>query len=500
MIKKRQEKNNNLVNETATVSRHAWLTLAILSGTLLTVFFSETMLLPAIPDIITEFNISYGTAAWIFSAYLIVAAVMTPVAGRLSDLFGKKKVLLTMLGIYIGGLIIGGFADNIVLLLISRVIQGVGLAAIPAAFSLLRDTFPPAKLSIAVGVFGSAYSAGSVIGLLIGASIIQFFGWHATFLAIVPFTAVVTLFIIRFVKEGNATEDKSSTISIQHSSKPEIKNKSLSIDLKGVLSLSATISFFLIALTIIQIGINIDNLQQIVGAFAISAIALSFFITIERRTKNPFVNLKLLKDKILLPSYILLIATGITMFMIYPAIVQMVRSPIPLGFGGSSVDAANVQLPFMIGFLVFASITPFIINRIGGVRPIIIGGIVSLIGALGLLAFHATELAVSVSLAVLASGLSLTMTAAWNLVVSKSPKEYTGISVGVGALLLFIGMAIGPALAGVYMASHETITGVQGSYPSTNSYNLVFFTAGLLSVITIVFAILLKRTISLRIA
>src|SRR3712207_8497359 len=66
-----------------TVSHNAWLTLAILSGTLLTVFFSETMLLPAIPEIIQDFNISYGTAAWIFSAYLIVAAVMTPVAGRL---------------------------------------------------------------------------------------------------------------------------------------------------------------------------------------------------------------------------------------------------------------------------------------------------------------------------------------------------------------------------------------------------------------------------------
>lgn len=498
MIKKRHEKNN-LINETSTVSRHAWLTLAILSGTLLTVFFSETMLLPAIPDIITEFNISYGTAAWIFSAYLIVAAVMTPVAGRLSDLYGKKKVLLTMLGIYIGGLVVGGFADNIVLLLISRVIQGVGLAAIPAAFSLLRDTFPPAKLSIAVGVFGSAYSAGSVIGLLVGASIIQFFGWHATFLAIVPFSAVVTMLIIRFVKEGNTIEDKSTLKNIQIP-KSETKNRTLSIDLKGVLSLSATISFFLIALTIIQIGINIDNLQQIVGAFAISAISLAFFVTIERRMKNPFVNLKLLKDKILLPSYILLISTGITMFMIYPTIVQLVRSPIPLGFGGSSVDAANVQLPFMIGFLVFASITPFIINRIGGVRPIIIGGIVSLIGTLGLLGFHSTEFSVSVSLAVLASGLSLTMTAAWNLVVSKSPKEYTGISVGVGALLLFIGMAIGPALAGVYMANHETITGIQGSYPSTNSYNLVFLTAGVLSVVTIVFAILLKRTTSSRIA
>ncbi|VFJ14149.1 MFS transporter [Candidatus Nitrosocosmicus franklandus] len=496
MVKNRPKKNE-LINEPTTVSRHAWFTLAILSSTLLTVFFSETMLLPALPDIINEFNISYGTAAWIFSAYLIVAAVMTPVAGRLSDLYGKKKILLIMLGTYIVGLAMGGFADNIVLLLVSRVIQGVGLAAIPAAFSLLRDTFPPAKLSIAVGLFGSAYSAGSVVGLFVGASIIQSFGWHATFLAIVPFTALVTLLIIRFVTESAILEDGSALKDIKHS-ESNTNRKSLTIDLKGVLSLSATISFFLLALTIIQIGVSINNLQVIVGAFALSAISLSFFITIERRMKNPFVNLKLLKNRILLPSYIILIATGITMFMMYPTIVQLVRSPNPLGFGGSSVDAANVQLPFMISFLVFASITPFIINKIGGLKPIIIGGIVSITGALGLLAFHATEFSVSINLAILASGLSLIMTSSWNLVVSLSPKEYAGISVGVGALLLFIGMAIGPALAGVYMANHETIDGIQGSYPSSNSYNLVFLTAGALSTVTIVFSLLLKRALSLR--
>ena len=72
-----------------TISRHAWFTLAILSSTLLVVFFSETMLLPAIPEIMKDFGISYGTAAWIFSAYLIVAAVMTPIAGKMSDIYGK---------------------------------------------------------------------------------------------------------------------------------------------------------------------------------------------------------------------------------------------------------------------------------------------------------------------------------------------------------------------------------------------------------------------------
>jgi MFS family permease len=477
--------------QSVTVSRHAWFTLALLSSTLLTVFFSETMLLPAIPEIIQDFNIPYGTAAWIFSAYLIVAAIMTPVAGRLSDLYGKKKVLLTLLIIYIAGLTAGGFADNISFLLATRIIQGVGLSAVPAAFSLLRDTFPPAKLATAIGVFGSAYSAGSVVGLLAGASIIQNFGWHATFLAIVPFSALVTLMIAKFVKD-NSELDQSITAKA-----PEItsnKNRlSFSIDIKGVLALSATITSFLFALTLIQIGVSSENLPQIVATFIASAISLSVFVLLERRIVPPFLDLRLLRHKILLPSYILLIATGITMFMIYPSVVQLVRSPVPLGFGGDSVDAANVQLPFMIMFLIFASITPFIINRIGSIKPTIIGGIISLIGALGLLTFHSTEFAVSANLAIIASGLSLTMTATWNMVVSSSPKEFTGISVGVGALLLFIGMAIGPALAGVYMENHETVEGVEGSYPSPGSYNLVFLTAGLLSAVSVGFTLMLIR-------
>jgi MFS family permease len=477
-----------------TVSRQAWLTLAILSSTLLTVFFSETMLLPAIPEIIQDFNIPYGTAAWIFSAYLIVAAVMTPVAGRLSDLYGKKKVLLILLTIYIAGLTAGGFADNISFLLATRIIQGVGLAAVPAAFSLLRDTFPPAKLAIAVGVFGSAYSAGSVVGLLAGASVIQNFGWHATFLAIVPFSALVTFMIAKFVKENNREQNQSITPKAPEISLDNKKRISFSIDIKGVLALSATITSFLMALTLIQTGVSSENLTQIAAAFIGSAISLSVFVILERRIVPPFLDLRLLRHKILLPSYILLIATGVTMFMIYPAVVQLVRSPIPLGFGGDAVDAANVQLPYMIMFLIFASVTPFIINRIGSIKPTIIGGIISLIGALGLLMFHSSEFAVSANLAIIASGLSLTATATWNMVVSSSPKEFTGISVGVGALLLFIGMAIGPALAGVYMENHETIEGVEGSsYPSPGSYNLVFLTAGLLSALSVGLASMLIR-------
>jgi MFS family permease len=476
------------------INRNAWITLGILSSTLLVVFFSETMLLPAIPEIMNDFRIPYGTAAWIFSSYLIVAAVMTPIAGKMSDLYGKKKVLLVLLVLYVSGITAGAFAHNITFLLASRIIQGVGLAAVPAAFSLLRDTFPPAKLAIAVGVFGSAYSAGSVIGLLAGATIIQMFGWHSTFLSIVPFAAVVTVMISRFVKE-NKGQLLTASVSNQENT-GEKQHVSPSIDIKGALVLSITIISFLVALTIVQSGINSTNLPQIGIAFAVSAISLGIFVFIERRVASPLVDMRLLKDKTLMPSYIMATATGITMFMAYPAIVQLVRNPMPLGFGGSAVDAANVQLPFMIMFLVFASITPLIINRIGKLNPIIIGALVSLIGSVGLLMFHSTKPALSINLAIIASGLSMTITATWNIIVSSSPKSFVGISVGVGALLLFIGMSIGPALTGVYMQNHQMIKGVQGSYPSLESYNLVYLTSGLLSTVSLGFALILRRRVA----
>ena len=107
--------------------------------------------------------------------------------------------------------------------------------------------------------------------------------------------------------------------------------------------------------------------------------------------------------------------------------------------------------------------------------------------------FHSTELAVSTNLAIIGSGLSMTITATWNIVVSSSPKSFIGISVGVGALMLFIGMAIGPALTGVYLESRESIAGIPGTYPTPGSYNLVYLTSGLLSAVSLIFVLMLKQ-------
>ena len=87
-----------------------WMTLAILSSLGIIATSAETMVLPAIPDFINELTISYGDSSWILAALLVMGAVMTPIAGKSSDIYGKKKILLIILGVYVLGLLLGSLA------------------------------------------------------------------------------------------------------------------------------------------------------------------------------------------------------------------------------------------------------------------------------------------------------------------------------------------------------------------------------------------------------
>jgi MFS family permease len=110
---------------------------------------------------------------------------MTPIGGKLSDIYGRRMVLIIMI-IYIIGISLGGLAYDIIILIISRIIQGIGIAMFTIAFGIVRDQFPTEKLAIGIGTFGTMFAAGSVVGLAIGGTIIQNFGWRVTFFSVIP--------------------------------------------------------------------------------------------------------------------------------------------------------------------------------------------------------------------------------------------------------------------------------------------------------------------------
>jgi MFS family permease len=508
-------------------STSAWFTLAILGSTILITLYGETMLLPAIRDIIRDFDISYSTSSWILTAYLISGAVATPIAGKLSDIYGRKKMILTILIVYILGISVGGFSTNISLLLVARVIQGIGISIFPIAFGIIRDQLSKEKLPVGVGIFSSMFAAGSVVGLAAGGNIIQSFGWHATFLSIVPVAIILWVIINRFIRDDNTrsevvekeepslqTDPKATSGPHTTSAGADSNNRRKNLDLKGAVTLAVIIASFLLALTYVgnssgsgSSNVSAFTTQIIVVSLALLSIgSLALFIIIERRASSPLIELSLIGGKILLPANVIILIFGMTMFMVYQTIPILVRSPHPFGFGGDAVASAMVQLPFMIVFLIFAPSSGFIVSKIGNLKPTIAGTIIMTIGFFSLFMFHSTESIVAINLAIVAVGISLIQVGAFNVTMEYTPRQFSGVSLGMSVVLLLIGSSIGPAISAIYMQTHQEViskgvnNGISGSggfFPSPVSYNLIFLTAALVSTISILFVIILKRRIAM---
>lgn len=477
-----------------------WKTLIILSCLGLIVMFDETMILPAIPDFIHKFNILYSTSSWLLSAYIIAAAVMTPIGGKLSDIYGKKKILLMIMAVYAAGVMAGRFATNIEFMLAARIAQGVGMAMFPVAFGIIREVLPEKKLAVGQTIFTSTFSGGAVVGLIGGAAIIQSFGWQATFMAILPAAIALWFMILRFVQvnKSRVSSVEDERIAARSGNNDNNNNASSSIhaiDIKGTLALAATIITFLAGITFLQNDNSDIGLYQVAGLFAASGVSLSAFIVIERRSYSPLLDFKIMTSKSFLAPTIVLMLVSMSIFMVYMTIPVMVRSPAPLGFGGNAITVASVQSPFMIVLLIGTIMSGFILNRVKNTKLMLFGTAISAIGFCVILIFHSTENMVSVGLTILAAGLSLSITGAFNVVLLSVPMQMTGIVLGMTLLLNLVGMSVGPALSGVFQEMYKgTVAGLVGLFPTDHAYVLIFITAALVSLASVAIALSVSRT------
>jgi MFS family permease len=153
-------------------------------------------------------------------------------------------------------------------------------------------------------------------------------------------------------------------------------------------------------------------------------------------------------------------------------------------------------LPFAIVLLIFGPTSGFIVAKMGSVRPIIIGIAVTTAGFLGLLTFHTDLFAISLNLAILSTGLSLTNVGALNVTMLATPIQHIGMSLGTTSLLRILGSSIGPTLAGMYMQANQSTIVIAGqtaaSFPTANAYNSIFLTAVILSAASIGLALFLR--------
>jgi MFS family permease len=492
-------------NGNVRIPSSAWKVLAVLASLATMAMYAETMLIPAIPDLIRDFDVSYSMSSWILTAYLISGAVMTPIAGKLADIYGKKKVLLGILAAYIIGLAMAGFSPNIYFMIAARAIQGVGMAMFVIAFGIIRDQFPREKLSIGQGVISSMFASGAVLGLLLGGIIIQNYGWQATFLSAIPIA--IALFIInskfnyekqgRQVKQGESPHSMARDTPIVVSLSP----KNGKVDVKGAITLATFITSFLLALTLSETSENSSSSSPSLLIYSLIALGIAtfaLFVIIERQEKYPLVDFKIILHRAILPSNMIILGVGFSMFMVFQTIPILVRNPQPFDFGLDAAEAGYVQLPFAIVLLIFGPTSGFIVAKIGSIRPIIIGTAITIAGFLGLLAFHTDLFAISLNLAILSTGLSLINVGALNVTMLATPIQHTGMSLGTNNLMRILGGAIGPALAGMYMQANQStlvIAGQTASFPTANAYNFIFLTAVVLSAVLFGLALYLRARV-----
>lgn len=447
--------------------------------------YTETMLLPALPQLIDEFDLSYNTSSWILSAYLVAGAVMTPVSGKLSDIYGKKKIMIILISIYTIGLIISPLSSNFFMLLVSRILQGIGISVFPVTFGLVREHFPREKLALSQGVISSMFAGGSVLGLAIGGTIVQYYSWRLTFFSIIPIAICLIFIIMRFIPN----EKKGI-----YNSKIKNHESNERFDLRGSILLGVSIITFLLFITFLKTD-SLDENHTLLNFIKIpltSLICLIFFISsfiaflsFERKTKFPLISSRLFLDRRILASNIILLIVGMSMFTIFQTLPILAQSPYPVGFNNNPLQMSIVQLPFALVLLILGPLAGFMISRIGQTTPLLIGTIAMSLGFSLILLGRFNEFYISLYLVIISIGLSLTNVSSTNIVMMQSSFEQIGISLGISNLLRIIGSSIGPTIAGLFMQTHLLpidLSKNQNQYfPTAAAYDLIFGTMLILS-------------------
>jgi len=493
------ESSSSTTKKADKIPRSAWKTLAILSSIATLVMYTETMLVPSLPNIISEFNLSYNLSPWILTTYLIVGAVMTPVTSSLAEIYGKRKILLVAMGVYAVGVALGGLTTDFYSFIIARGMQGVGMSMFPIAFSVIREQFPKSRLAIGQGIITSMFASGSILGLLIGATISEYSGWRTTFLSILPVAILLPIVVWKFARIGEVHSDwTTTTTSPQQQTGSTDEKKSL--DILGAATLAATIILFLLSLTFIETRATGSNSTQSISQLAIlsAGCIASFvaFLVAERRAIHPLIDLKLLQNKILLFTNIMMIILGFSMFMVFQTIPILAESPPPAGFGYSITGTAAIQLPFSIILLIFGPTSGYIVSKLGSIRPAIMGYTINAFGFFMLATYHSEPWMVSVALAIISTGLSLGSVGLMNIVLLATPYKNMVTSIGMTSLLRIIGSSVGPAVAGVLMQVGQiNVHGHAGSFPAPESYTLIFLMAAIMSIISVMMSLKIRKSL-----
>jgi EmrB/QacA subfamily drug resistance transporter len=327
--------------------------LVILGAVLLSLFLAaldQTIVATALPAIVSDFN-GLSLVSWVSTGYLLASTAMVPIYGKLSDLYGRKAVLLWGIVVFLLGSGLCGIAQSMIQLIVFRVVQGVGAAAITStAFATPADLFAAADRPRYMGLFPGVFGLASVVGPFLGGLLTDQISWHWVFYVNVPLGVIALWFVwTKMPRMASGLQAR--------------------IDWLGTLLLIGAVVPLLLGLTLDK-TVHPWTSPLILGYFAVAVVCTALFLVVESRASSPVISLALFRNQTFAAGVAAALLSGAAFF----GAVLFLSLFLVNVLGLTATEAGIAQIPLMAGFVLASNISSLLVQRFGRYKPFIVGG------------------------------------------------------------------------------------------------------------------------------
>ena len=443
--------------------QHYGITLGVLTVAASAFAVQQTLVFPALPALQRELGVSAVWSTWVLTIFLLSSSVLTPILGKLGDQYGKERLLVICLSLFLVASVGAAAAPDIGTLIFFRAVGGAGGAVFPLSFGIIRDEFPADRVKIGIGLLSSVWGVGGGIGVVSSGVIVDHLSWRWLFIAGAIPTAVVIVLVHFFVPES------------------PVRNRA-PLDLPGALLFAGSLSSLLIGLTkSTDWGWTSTRIVALFAAALFFAVAFVFF---ELNSDHPVIDVRLMTRRgVAIPNLTALL-TGFAMFGMFVLTPQFVEVPshlppatarlVDYGLGASATAAGLFLLPSSLMMFFAGPLAGILGRRLGSKWPLASGLLLCSLAA-GLLAmFHDDPWQIVVAMLLLGIGVGFAFSAMAALITEGVPVTETGVATGVNTVMRTIGAVIGSQV----MAAILTANTIPGAHvPTEGAFSAAFLLA-----------------------
>jgi EmrB/QacA subfamily drug resistance transporter len=451
---------------------HYALTFAVLGTAALAFSLLQSLIIPAIPQLEQTLHTSESGASWLLTAYLLSAAIATPILGRVGDMVGKEKIIVAVLIALTVGSLISAMATSLPVMLLGRVIQGAGGAVFPLAFGIIRDEFPAERVAGAIGVMSAILGVGAGAGIVLAGPILVHLNYHWLFWIPLIMSAAATIATFVFVPESPVRAPGR-------------------INWFGATLMSCWLVTGLLAISYAPTwGWGSSS---VIGLLAATAVLIVVWVVSENRSDSPLVDMKMMRIPAVWSTNLAALLFGFGMFAMFITLPQFTETPTRAGYGfGASVTQSGLYLaPFAVAMVIVAPMTGRLSRAVGSKMVLVAGSLFAASSYLLLVLDHSQQWSIYAASGLLGIGIAFGFASMANLIIEAVPPEQTGVATGMNTNIRNIGAALGSGIATSLVVSGLLPDG----YPKEHGYLLAFAVSGIALVIAAFAALTIpKRT------